>query len=136
MAWVLLVARLVYPVTYVPLILIGPGVAGQVIVTLAFTVELLGDFVYSITQNSLRQLVCPPGMLGRMNATNRWLSWGGAPLGTLLGGGLGTVLGLRATLAVLVVALATPTLMLWLSPLRTLREVPVHAAHARALWFR
>jgi hypothetical protein len=44
---------------------------------------------------------------------------------------LGTALGLHTTLVIFVVALVTPALMLWLSPLRTLREVPVHESHSR-----
>ncbi|MCW2917180.1 MAG: transporter [Actinomycetia bacterium] len=126
---VMLVARMVYPVTYVPLTLIGPGLAGQVLITITFTIELMGDFIYNITQSSFRQLICPPELLGRMNATGRWLSWGSAPLGALLAGTLGTALGLHTTLVIFVVALVSPALMLWLSPLRTLREVPVHESH-------
>jgi hypothetical protein len=51
---------------------------------------------------------------------------------SLLGAEVSTqTLGLHTTLAILIVALATPTLMLWLSPLRSLREVPVHESHLR-----
>ncbi|GAA3799409.1 MFS transporter [Sphaerisporangium flaviroseum] len=128
---VMLVARLGYPVTYIPLVLISPGVAGQVVITIAFTVELVAAFVYNITHSSFRQLVCPPRLLGRMNATNRWLSWGAAPLGALLAGTLGSLLGLRTTLVGFVVALAVPALILWLSPLRALRDVPVHESHLK-----
>lgn len=40
----------------------------------------------------------PYHVLGRVNATWRFLVFGAQPIGALLGGGLGTVLGLRAAL--------------------------------------
>ncbi len=39
-----------------------------------------------------------PRLLGRMNAAVRWVVWGTIPLGALLGGVLGTLVGIRATL--------------------------------------
>jgi MFS family permease len=47
---------------------------------------------------TVRQTVCPPALLGRVNATMELTMWGVMPLGSLLGGVLGTVLGTRATL--------------------------------------
>ncbi len=37
--------------------------------------------IYNITQVSFRQGLCPPELLGRMNATMRFLVWGTMPLG-------------------------------------------------------
>ena len=54
--------------------------------------------VYNVAQVSYRQAICPPRLLGRMNAAVRWVVWGTLPLGGLLGGALGTWLGVRATL--------------------------------------
>ena len=59
-----------------------------------------GIVVYNITQVSFRQGLCPPALLGRMNATMRFLVWGTMPLGSLLGGVLGTAIGVRETLFV------------------------------------
>ncbi len=47
---------------------------------------------------SLRQAITPKRMQGRMNATMRFLVWGTIPIGSLLGGALGTVIGLRETI--------------------------------------
>jgi predicted MFS family arabinose efflux permease len=47
---------------------------------------------------SLRQRLCPDRMLGRVTATMRFLIMGLFPLGALLGGVLGEVIGARATL--------------------------------------
>ncbi len=43
-------------------------------------------------------VVTPDRLLGRMNATARFVSWGGIPLGGLLGGTSGSALGPTATL--------------------------------------
>ena len=40
-------------------------------------------------------MICPPHLLGRMNAAMRWIVWGTLPLGGLLGGVFGSVLGIR-----------------------------------------
>ncbi|TXQ90727.1 MFS transporter, partial [Escherichia coli] len=48
--------------------------------------------VYNIVQVTARQRVCPKPLLGRMNASIRFVVWGVMPIGTLLAGGLGTAL--------------------------------------------
>lgn len=57
-----------------------------------------GVVVFNIVAVAFRQRLCPDRLLGRMNATMRFLSWGMAPVGGLLGGAAGTAIGLRATL--------------------------------------
>ena len=59
-----------------------------------------GGTIYNISQVSYRQAITPNQMLGRMNATMRFMVWGTMPLGSLSGGLLGTVIGLRPTLMV------------------------------------
>jgi len=54
--------------------------------------------VYNIGQVSYRQCLCLPRLLGRMNATMRFLTWGVMPFGALLGGYLATVAGARSAL--------------------------------------
>jgi MFS family permease len=57
-----------------------------------------GQIVYAITSVSLRQRLCPPRLLGRVNATTRFLIMGLFPVGALLGGVLGSAVGARVTL--------------------------------------
>ena len=85
----------------------------------SFTVLL-----YNTAQLSYRQRICPPELLGRMNASVRWIVWGTLPLGSLLGGGLGTWLGIRPTLWIGVVGAALSGLFVLFSPLRRMRDVP------------
>lgn len=59
-----------------------------------------------------------------MNATVRFLVWGTLPLGGLLGGALGELLGVRAALVVAVVGMALAPGWLLASPLRRLRDLP------------
>jgi MFS family permease len=47
---------------------------------------------------TLRQTLCPPELLGRVNATIELAVWGVMPVGSLLGGVLGTWAGTRVTL--------------------------------------
>jgi MFS family permease len=55
---------------------------------------------WNINQVSLRQAITPPRMQGRMNATMRFIVWGTMPVGSILGGALGSVIGLHATIIV------------------------------------
>jgi hypothetical protein len=48
----------------------------------------------------------PPELLGRTVATYRLVSWGGMPVGALVGGTLAGTLGARATLAFVAVGLS------------------------------
>jgi MFS family permease len=64
---------------------------------------LLGGFCgvgWNINQVSLRQAITPPRMQGRMNATMRFIVWGTMPIGAILGGALGSTIGLHATIVI------------------------------------
>ncbi|HSV67435.1 MAG TPA: hypothetical protein VLJ59_16200 [Mycobacteriales bacterium] len=80
--------------------------------------------VYNITQVSFRQGLCPERLLGRMNATIRFLVWGTMPLGGLAGGVLGSVVGVRPTLWVGATGAAVAFGWVFWSPLRGMRELP------------
>jgi MFS family permease len=83
-----------------------------------------GIIVYNVNQASFRQLRCPPRLLGRMNATMRFIVWGTLPLGGVLGGALGTWLGNRNALWVAVTGTALSPIWLLASPLRRMRDIP------------
>lgn len=84
----------------------------------------LSALLYNSAQVSYRQRICPPELLGRMNASVRWIVWGTLPLGALMGGALGTWIGIRPTLWIGVVGSALAGLFVFFSPLRTMRDVP------------
>ncbi|HEX5825286.1 MAG TPA: MFS transporter, partial [Candidatus Limnocylindrales bacterium] len=54
--------------------------------------------MWNVNAMSLRQAITPPGVRGRMNATMRFVSWGTIPVGYLVGGFLGGVIGLHNTI--------------------------------------
>ncbi|MDG4820066.1 MFS transporter [Micromonospora sp. WMMD956] len=57
-----------------------------------------GATASNVAQVSLRQQLCPPDLLGRMNATMRFLLGGAMPLGALLGTVLGAAADARVAL--------------------------------------
>lgn len=75
---------------------------------------------YEINNLSFRQGITEERMLGRVNATMRFLTLGASLVGALLGGLLGEALGLRGTMAVGVTATALAVVILGASPLRRL----------------
>jgi MFS family permease len=89
----------------------------------AFLLKGYGVGLSNVHTITLRQTVTPHGMLGRMNASYRVVSYGGLPLGALIGGILGEVIGQRPTIAIGVVGLCTATLWVAFSPIRSLRSV-------------
>jgi MFS family permease len=76
--------------------------------------------IFAINQTSLRQALTPEQVLGRMNASYRFLTVGTIPLGSLLGGALATVIGVRETLLVGVIGGLLSVVWLLCSPARTL----------------
>lgn len=54
--------------------------------TICSTVAAFFNTIYNITQMSLRQVLAPLDLLGRVNATFRFIVWGTMPIGSLLAG--------------------------------------------------
>jgi len=105
----------------------GPPNVAAAVLAVAQALLGFGGVLYNVNQVSLRQAITPDRLLGRMNATMRFIIWGTMPIGALLGGSLGEAIGLRGTLvAVAAGALVTPLWVL-LSPVRRLREQPTPA---------
>jgi MFS family permease len=82
---------------------------------------------YNVNQVGLRQAITPDRMLGRMNATMRLIVWGTIPIGALIGGVLGTVLGLYPVLWIAAIGETLAFLPVLFSPVRGLREIPAQA---------
>ncbi|GHG90284.1 MFS transporter [Streptomyces lanatus] len=83
----------------------------------------LGGVVRVVAQSSFQQTLAPDRLLGRVSATARFVSWGGIPLGGLLGGTLGSVYGAAATLVIGTVGMTLSAVPTFLSPLRAMRTV-------------
>lgn len=79
---------------------------------------------YNVAQVSFRQRICPPPLLGRMNASVRFIVWGTTPFGGLLGGWIGHTWGALPTLWVVAAGSVVAALPVLLSPLLRMRELP------------
>ncbi|MEU5540064.1 MFS transporter [Streptomyces sp. NPDC020362] len=84
----------------------------------------LGGVVRFVAQSSIQQALTPDRLLGRMSATARFVSWGGIPLGGVLGGASGSAFGAATTLWIGAVGMTASFLPNFLSPLRAMRSEP------------
>ncbi|CAM5639593.1 MFS transporter [Streptomyces pilosus] len=89
----------------------------------AFFVQGFGITACNVHTMTIRQMVTPERLLGRTNAAYLFVALGMKPVGALLGGWLGTHLGLRGAMVVGTVGLLSTSLFLILSPLRTIRTL-------------
>jgi MFS family permease len=105
-----------------------PLASGPVfVVSLLLVMAQLGDglrTLYQINRLSLLQAVTPARLQGRLHATIAVLEGAATLGGILLGGALGTAIGLRPTLFVACTGHLLGLLWLTLSPVRRLRELP------------
>jgi MFS family permease len=120
---------LVFPA---PLILV-PAASGPhwLIVMFLFTAEFLsglGLMLLDILAGTIMAAVIPISLRSRVQGAFLVVNYGVRPVGTLLGGALGTAIGLRPTLWIATVGSLAGLLWLLPSPIRTLRDVPEQAA--------
>jgi predicted MFS family arabinose efflux permease len=112
----------------IPLTGTGPRAAYYVI---GGAVVAAGIVVGNIIVGSFRQAYCPPEMLGRVAASMRFLAFGAIPLGALLAGGLGTALGVRNALWVILTIYALSGTLLLTRCIRTRKDLPAAAPGQR-----
>jgi MFS family permease len=80
------------------IVAIAPADLAVYAVAAMVLLDSFGIGVHGVNQVSLRQAVTPEHLRGRMSATVRLLILGAIPLGTMLGGVLGSTLSLRAAI--------------------------------------
>jgi MFS-type transporter involved in bile tolerance (Atg22 family) len=110
-----------------PVLLLIPrsnGLAAMVILVAAWLGHGCGIAIWNVNTITLRQAVTPMRVLARMNASYRMLLFGALPAGAMIGGLIGTVAGLWTALVVSVIALTTPILWIFFSPIFRLTEIP------------
>ena len=106
----LLATWLAMPVALlIPLTAAGPRLVCYVIGALvAYTGMGIGNIIIA----AFRQAYSPPGMCGRVTATQRFFIFATSPIGALVGGGLGTWLGIRPALWIMLgMAVASGSLL-------------------------
>lgn len=111
----------------IPLASPGPGVALFVIGSLALVAgTVAGNVVFA----SFRQRYAPPEMVSRIITFAMTINHSSIPVGGLLGGGLGAVIGLRATLWATAGVLVASCAILLIGPLAHRRDLPTAARPA------
>ena len=110
------------------LVAIAPRDLGPVFVAASVFIGGVGGAIYNINQVSLRQAITPERMQGRMNATMRFIVWGTIPVGSIVGGFLGGVVGLHATIWIGAIGGLFAFVPVFLSPVREVREMPAPVA--------
>ncbi|MGK5681959.1 MFS transporter [Actinoplanes sp. URMC 104] len=113
-----------------PLILV-PLVEGPqwLILAALVTAEFFSAFgvmVLDITGGSAQTAATPPSMLAVVSGFKRTVNYGIRPVGALLGGALGTAIGVRPSLWVATVGALLGVLWVFFSPLRKMRDLPDH----------
>jgi predicted MFS family arabinose efflux permease len=90
--------------------------------TAALLLRGLALMHFDLNVLTMRQSLTPDHFLGRVTATTRLAVRGVAPIGALLGGFLGELIGLQATLLVAALGGLLSVLWLWFSPLNTIKQ--------------
>lgn len=80
----------------------------------------------NVVTMTIRQTVCPPHLLGRVNAIMELMVWGVMPVASLLGGLLGSLAGTRVTL--IVSGGVSSLAVLWLLTSRLARQTEIVGA--------
>jgi hypothetical protein len=102
---------------------LAPHNLAIVFIVASLALSSFGIVLFNIPGISLYQTLVPEHLLGRMNASRRWLVWGVIPLGSLIGGVLAATIGLRTTLIVGCAISTAASLFLLSKPIRTIATV-------------
>jgi MFS family permease len=120
------------PTIIVAAALIGPGLLLVPLAPVSHPIPFLvvglalsayGGVAYNISALSYLQATTPDRMLGRMNATRRFIVWGTIPVGSLLGGVIASAWGTRTTILVGAIGATVAFVPVLLSPFRSLKIV-------------
>jgi len=105
-------------------------VPAPVIVPLFVAAEFcmaFGVLVYNIAQVSFRQRICPTPLLGRMNASIRFVVWGVLPIAGLASGIVSTAIGVVPVIWIGMVGAVLASGFVLFSPLTGMRTLPESA---------
>ena len=105
------------------LIPLASGSTGIALLALALLGWGTGVVIYNTTSITIAQATTPDRLMARMNASRRLVSWATLPLATLLGGLLGTYLGLPTTVLIGAGGRALAGLIILASPVRSVRTL-------------
>ncbi|HSS73535.1 MAG TPA: MFS transporter [Gaiellaceae bacterium] len=105
------------------LIAFAPEAYALPLIVLAMMVIGFGGILYNVTAISLIQAITPDRILGRANASRRFVVWGVVPLGGFTGGALASTIGLRETMVVGALGGLLTIVPILVSPLRSVGKM-------------
>ena len=105
------------------LIAFAPQEYALPLIVLAMIVIGFGGILYNVTAISLIQAITPDRILGRANASRRFVVWGVVPLGGFTGGALASTIGLRETMVVGALGGLLTIVPILVSPLRSVGKM-------------
>ena len=105
------------------LIAFAPQEYALPLIVLAMIVIGFGGILYNVTAISLIQAITPDRILGRANASRRFVVWGVVPLGGFVGGALASTIGLRETMVVGALGGLLTIVPILISPLRSVGKM-------------
>lgn len=108
---------------FLPAISLVPALAFPLLVVQFFVMSFT-VLLYNITQVTFRQRITPPRLLGRMNASIRFVVWGVMPIAALLAGALGTWMAVVPTLWIAAGGQLLACLFVVIGPFWALRALP------------
>ncbi|HEX6700321.1 MAG TPA: MFS transporter [Gaiellaceae bacterium] len=116
-------SMLAYRVIIVTPLIAGPKSLVIVLLAITWFVTVVGVVMGNISQGTLRQVVTPDELMGRVMGAHRTLAYGTVPLAALVAGFLGSAIGVRTTMLITTVLL--PLTLGWVlsSPIPRLRTV-------------
>ena len=134
----LLAPRVVRALPFGQAILLGPYFSVLAAVTMAMTLFWpqgwlaalsyfffgAGPIIWTITSTTLRQMVTPRAMIGRVTSINIVVSTGARPLGAALGGVLGVSFPVSVSLWCVVLGFGLQAIIISASKVRTLKRLP------------
>ena len=106
------------------IVLLAQGTFAPLVVGVAQFITFFWLPIYNINQVSLRQIITPNRLQGRMNATMRTIVWGTIPVGSFLGGIFSTSLGVVPTLILGILISGGATFWIVLGPTLRLKKQP------------
>ena len=106
------------------LFLAAPTSNGFLLPAFGFFLVGFGPMLWLICQTTVRQLVTPTQLMGRVNATVQTAIYGVRPLGALAGGLVAAQAGLQVALMMIAISFVLSTLVIVLSPLGRMRFMP------------
>jgi MFS family permease len=106
----------------IPVATLMPTLPAVILIMVMYMIDAAMVIVYNINQRSLRQAVTPQNLQGRMNASIRMFGMGVVPIGAVLGGWLGGIIGTTPTLIVGAIGLMCSSIFIIFSSVRTVSQ--------------